>query len=280
MSNAREAIARRRTETATHALAPPDGAVTDYERLFLENLPYVEHVVAFIVRRHALNSWDADDFDGWVKLRLIQGDYAILRKFKGSSRLTTFLTTVIHNLHRDFRIQRWGKWRPSAAARRHGELGIQLETLLYRDGYSLAEAVRILRENYSVEIGGGELASVAAELRPRFSRRFESEEALIDAAAPDRTERRLESREKAASWYRLLRRVREAMLALDGEERLILRLRFEEGLTVAAIARELDLDQRRLYTRVHALLRQLRQQIGVAAAQPARPVLQLASSRG
>jgi RNA polymerase sigma factor for flagellar operon FliA len=232
--------------TGDEAAVPRVAREEDFEAIFLEHLPYVEHVVRFIVRRHALDSWDAQDFDAWVKLRLIEGDYAVFRKFRGQSKLTTFLTTVVHNLHRDFRIRRWGKWRPSAAAKRLGESGVQLETLLYRDGYSLTEAVRLLRENYEAESTTEELERMAAELRPRFSRRFESEESLLDAVAAERADTRVLEGENVARVSGLLERLQLAMAELDSEDRVILRMRFEDGLSIAAIARELGLDQRRL----------------------------------
>lgn len=237
------------------------GPEADYERLFLEHLDYIERVIAFIVRRHALRHLDAQDFEGWVKLRLVQRDYAVLRKFRGRSKLTTFLTTVIHNLYRDFRIRQWGKWRPSAAARRLGEVGEQLEALLYRDRYSLAEAAAALRENYDLDRTTGEIEELAAQLRPRFSRRFESERALVHAVSPERTEENLLAHEQSVLWSRVHSQVRKEIRCLGSEDRLILRMRFEEGLTVAAIARELDLDQRRLYARVHRLLREIRRRV-------------------
>jgi len=45
---------------------------------------------------------------------------ALLAKFEGRSSLRTFLTVVIQRLFLDHRISAWGKWRPSAEARRGG----------------------------------------------------------------------------------------------------------------------------------------------------------------
>ena len=44
-----------------------------------------------------------------MKLKLIENDYAILAKFQGKAKLSTYLTTVIHNMFRDYRIQKWGR---------------------------------------------------------------------------------------------------------------------------------------------------------------------------
>ena len=154
--------------------------------------------------------------------------------------------------------KRWGKWRSSAAAVRLGEVAVQLEALLYRDRYGLEEATKTLRENYGVELGEREIEDLAAQLRRRHPRRFETEKALVHAVAPERTEEDLLTRERNAIWSYVHCRVRDAIQELDAEDRVILRLRFEDGLTVAAIARELGLDQRRLYARVNRLLRDLR----------------------
>src|SRR5205823_13826848 len=52
--------------------------------------------------------------------------------------------------------------------------------------------------------------------------------------------------------------LRGALIAATSQDRLILRLRFAEGLSIAAIARRLELDQKDLYRRFRRLLRRLR----------------------
>jgi RNA polymerase sigma factor for flagellar operon FliA len=229
-----------------------------YEALFLDQLPYIEKVVAYLARRHALNAFDEDDFGSWVKLKLLRDDYAVLRKFRGRSKITTFLTTVVNNLYRDFRIQRWGKWRASAAARRLGDVGVQLESLVFRDGRTGSEAIRVLRENFAVPTSERELEAMLVRLKPRYSRRFETEEAVLQLAAVETTDEALCRNEHSRAWLAALKRVRAALGGLAAQDRLILRMRFEEGLTLAAIARELGLDQRRLYRRVQRVLEELR----------------------
>ncbi len=229
-----------------------------YEALLIDHLDFIERTIGHLARRYALKPWDADDLGGLVKLRLVADDYAVLRKFEGRAKLTTFLTTVIQNLFRDFRIQRWGKWRPSAAAKRAGELGIQLETLLYRDGFTHREAFEILRDRFEVEASDDELETIATGLRARSSRRFENDSLLTRLEAPDRTDQILIDDQRSETRDRAERALREVLAGLDPEDRLILKLRFADSLTIRAIAESLDLPQRRMYTRVQRILTAVR----------------------
>ncbi len=100
------------------------------EQLFLSNLPLIERVIGSICRRHCVFDDEADEFDAMVKLKLVDDDYAVLRKFKGKSLLKTYLTTVVANLFRDHLIHKHGKWRSSRIAQTLGQEAVQLERLV------------------------------------------------------------------------------------------------------------------------------------------------------
>lgn len=230
----------------------------DYEAVLLEHLDFVERTVGAIARRNALSAWEADDLEGQVKLRLISNDYAILRKFEGKSRLTTYLTTVIQNLFRDFRIQQWGKWRPSAAAKRLGDVGVQLESLLYRDRFSFGEAAELLRNRFGVQASDEELLELGRCLKPRTTRRFESDRVLSSLSAPEHGDQRVVDGERSASQERVGRALAGVLASLEAEDRLILKLRFADGLTIRSVADTLHLDPRGIYARVRRILRTVR----------------------
>src|SRR5690242_4202099 len=137
------------------------------EALFLSQLGWIERVLAVTCRRHALARDEAEDFASWVTLRLIEDDYAVFRKFRGESSLTTYLAVVIAMLFRDYRTQRWGRWRPSAAAQRRGPLAIRLETLVYRDRLRLEQAAELLRTAGQTRLSDRDLAAVLSELPAR-----------------------------------------------------------------------------------------------------------------
>lgn len=237
--------------------SPPISTASDLEQLFLAALPTIDRIVAVQARRHGLSAADADDFGAWAKARLVERDYAVLRKFGGRSSLQTYLASVLANLFRDYRNSRWGRWRPSAAAKRLGPTAIRLEELLYRDGRSLREAVEILR-TAGETLHESELAQLVA----RIPQRARAGELNLDAVPgsdanlvfhPDG----LVDRDEEA-----LRAVEDALRALveelPAEDALILRMRFWHGTSVADIARTLGLDQKGLYRRIEAIQARLR----------------------
>ena len=150
--------------------------------LLERELPTVERLVAAVCRRHGLEGDDADTFASWLRFRLIDNDYAILRKFEGRSSLRTYLTAVVANLHRDHRIQRWGKWRPCAVARRMGGVAVLLDTYLNRDGHPLDEAIERILLRPGVEEDARDLRAMASRLPRRARRRF------VDVESGDVTE--------------------------------------------------------------------------------------------
>ena len=232
---------------------PIDASRADGERLFLQQLPAIDRIIAIIARRNALSASDADEFAAWARGRLTDSDFAILRKFGGRSSLPTYLSVVVGNLFRDYRNSIWGRWRPSAAALRMGPIGVRLEELLVRDGSPLREAMGILRS-----AGAGEsdiqLARMAARLPNRPLDREVALEAIGDAV-PDTTRVPLLSADERT-------RVDAALLLalneLQDEDRVITRMRFWDGVSVADIARLLHLEQKPLYRRIEATQRQLR----------------------
>src|SRR5688572_20569032 len=116
-----------------------------FEASFVENLALIDRVAASVARRQGLTGDDAADLSSWIKLKLVESDYAVFGKFRGESSISTYLTAVIATLAHDYRVQRWGRWRPSAAARRKGSVAMRLEALVHRQGHDLRQAAEALR---------------------------------------------------------------------------------------------------------------------------------------
>ena len=263
-------------------------------RLLEAHLPDIERIAAQVSRRHGLTGDDADEFRSWATVRLADSNCAVLRKFRGESTLTTYLVVVINNLFRDYRIQLWGKWRPSAAARRLGTIAVALEALLYRDGRSLTEAAAELRSRGMQGHSERRLAEIAALLPERVARRPVDLPPGGIARVPtgDTPERALERGEAEARRERTIAALGDCLDALPPEDALLVRLRFLEGFTVAVVARTLGLDQKPLYRRLDRVLSRLRgdlEQRGVTASeveailsdpQPWEPDAGLASDGG
>jgi len=230
------------------------------ESLFLDNLALIERLATAMSRRHGLRGDDASDWTSWVKLRLIENDYQVLRKYRGESMLSTYLTVVIAMLYRDYRVHRWGRWRPSAEARRRGALAIKLESLVYRQGYSLAEAAEMLRVSGQTTLRDRQLSALLNELPRR--RPLRPIEVAADDASEMVTAPSIESGAGRSSNYGEQPSLEEVLMSgmgvLSVEDRLILRMRFWEGASVADIGRALNLPQKPLYRRLERALVELR----------------------
>jgi RNA polymerase sigma factor for flagellar operon FliA len=233
------------------------------ERRFLELLPVVRNIVAFLARRYYLSAADLEDFTSDVFVKLIEDDYAVLRKFRRSSSMRTYLSVTIARLLIDRTNKEWGRWRPSAEARRRGPIAVRLEKLVVRDGYSCEEACEILITNHEVPLSRTQLEALLERLPGRRGRKFEPIEAIDELPAtsmlPDAALLRDEHRTTAA---RLTRALAAVMRTLPAQDRVILKMRFEDGLTIASIAAALRLETKRLYGRLERLLARLRLELG------------------
>ena len=228
--------------------------MTDEAR-FLAALPTIDDVVGRVCRRHHLSAAESDELRSDVRMHFIDRNYEVLRRFEGRSSLTTYATVVIQRVFLERRNRMWGKWRPTADARRHGPTGILLERLVTRDGWTLDQAVEMLRVNHGVAIDDT-LQAFCDRLSTRGpSRQMVPEDDAGQVAgqglAADANVVRAEQDFLAKRVQSALDRARQTLEPL---ERLILKMRFEDRVAIVDIARALHLDQRRLYRTIEQLL--------------------------
>jgi RNA polymerase sigma factor for flagellar operon FliA len=242
----------------------------ELEALFLQHLPVIDRAAAVVARRYGFSPDDAAELTSWIKLRIVEDDYAALRKFRGESSMGTYLSVVVAMLARDYRAAHWGRWRPSASARRLGEVAVRLETLVYRNGHSLQQAAELLRTAGLTTQTDRELAAMLAGFPSRGPLRpvevttdaIESMPSSGAADTPLETARLEEVREQSRQL------LENALTDLSTEDRLIVRLRYWESLSVADIARGLKIDQKALYRRLERLLEQLRRLLALRGFRP------------
>jgi RNA polymerase sigma factor (sigma-70 family) len=225
------------------------------EQTYLQNLDSIERIAAFVARRAHLNPEDSSDFVQIVCLRLLEDDYAVIRKFEGRSAFSTYLTTVILRLFHQWRVEQWGKWRPSAEAKRLGEKAITLERLVTRDGYTFDEAVNVLTTRDSSPYTADELELLYLRLPLRNPRPvLISDEVSPDAVAVDGdADARVTARDRERTAQLFAGTMDEARASLEPEDRLMLELRFAHNYKVPDIARVLHLDQKKIYKRLERL---------------------------
>lgn len=230
------------------------------ETLYLENLRAIERIAAYVARRNHLGADETEEFTQEVRVRLLENDYGIIRKFEGRSLFTTFLTTVISNLFHQYRVEMWGKWRPSAEAKRLGDKAITLERLITRDGFTLDEAVKVLTIPTGSQYTIAELEAIYLRLPPRNPRPvvvsgdIAPDAASIDADAYDN----VEQAESEGSARRAATTIDGVLQSMEPQDRLLLEMRFWHSLKVPDIAQRLHVDQKKLYKRLDRLFGTMR----------------------
>lgn len=239
---------------ASPSSSPVPGSGIDCARFLEAHLPTIDRVVRGIAIAGRLSAADADDFRSDALVHLMADDYRVLRAFEGRSSLATYLNVVLRRLWQDRCARKWGRWRPSAEAKRLGPTAIQLECLVQRDGLTLEEALGTLQ--CAADVDTAELMAMWRRVPPR-SRRFRvSDDALADVAdARLNVAATRERREAVTSASGVLQRV---MTQLSPEDRRLLRLRFVEGASMADAARALGLRHVAVYPRFARLLQRLR----------------------
>lgn len=226
--------------------------------LYSRHADTIDSVIKAVCRRHGLTRDRADDLASRIHLKLIEHDYAVLRQFQGRSSIRTYLVTVVERVLLDWRTSEWGKWRPCQEARRLGDVAIDLDRLLTRDRVSYEEAVETLLAKGRVA-SRAELDAIRPKLANRPGRRTVSGEVLeympADVGAADERVVDAEREERTA---RAGEALASALRELPPADQVILRLRFQDGFTVARIARLLGEKQKPLYRRFERLFAHLR----------------------
>lgn len=234
--------------------------------LYTTHAETIESALAHTCRAHRLTPDAADEFASWARLRLFDNEQAILRKFEGRSKLRTFLITVVQRLYLDWRNAEWGKWRPTAEARRLGTVAIELERLVLRDRHTYDEAAQTLAARELATPAECERLWVQLPRRPRRKRVDEEDmAALPGSSVASESIDEDEARSEAAVIADALSR---AIKALAPSDRVLLQLHFWAGHTVARIAVLTGGDQKALYRRFDKLKAELRRRLEAEGVNP------------
>jgi len=230
----------------------------DYQRLLLDQLDLIKQIVRTVGKRRHLSAAERDDFASFVHLRLVEDDYAILRKFQGRSTLWTYLAAVIERLSLDFCTEKWGRWRPSAMAEKLGPVGVIMERLINRDGHPIEEAIEILRSQNGVTLTYAQLRALWEQLPVRVRTSEVGEEAAQELIGTDNSEAHVEDEERRKNIERLQRVLQSALADLAAQDRVLIALRFDQDLSMVEIAQLTGVSVPTLHRRLDKSVKQLR----------------------
>jgi RNA polymerase sigma factor (sigma-70 family) len=230
------------------------------ETTYLQHLESIERIAAHIARRNHLTADEAEEFVQFVRVKLFENDYKIIRKFEGRSSFSTYVTTVFLRLFQQWRVELWEKWRPSAEARALGEKAIALERMLSLDGFTFSEAVTVLTQRHPQSFSVEELEAIYIRLPLRKPRPMllSDEHVLAELPSEDSAEERVHAGEREIALRSAAAGLDRAIGDFSPEDRLILQLRFWNGRKVPEIARIMGLEPRKIYTRLEGLFKTLR----------------------
>ncbi|HWI17286.1 MAG TPA: sigma-70 family RNA polymerase sigma factor [Vicinamibacterales bacterium] len=240
----------------------------DYQRLLLDHLDLIAQIVRTTGRRRHLSAPEREDFASFVHLRLIEDDYAILRKFQNRSTLWTYLAMVIERLSLDFCAEKWGRWRPSAMAERLGAIAVNLERLVTRDNHTVDEAIEILRTNHEVSLSHAELRGIWEQLPTRTRTTSVGEEAAAAVSSDDSSDTTIEEAARRTRIERLQRALQSAFDQIPAQDRVLIALRFDQDMSMVEIAKLTGSSVPTLHRRLDKSVKQLRLALSQAGFDP------------
>ncbi len=217
------------------------------ENTFETHFAAINSIIGRICYGQKLQSSDFEDIQSYVYERLIEKDYRILREYQSAGHSQSYLLLAIKNIHRDYGRLNLGRWHSSVKAGELGEMGILLEKLLYRRHYSFDEACEIIltisRNQQKTPPSRKKLEAMAVQLKkkPRETIITPGDEVLSILArsketAADDALQIDELKPKKETFDRITENLKKE---LTNEDRLILKMKFEDGLPISKIARVL-----------------------------------------
>jgi RNA polymerase sigma factor (sigma-70 family) len=227
------------------------------------DLVLLGEVIRAIARRERLQPADAEDFSQGVHLKFLESGYEAFSRFDGRSSLRTYLTVVVWRLLLDWRTAAYGKWRPSATARRLGAEAVRLDRLINRDGLTVDEAIQVA--SGAPQASPDHVLRDIADRLPRRLKRVVVADEVLQLIARDFPDP-IEARERTAKARQRRIALGQAFDQLKPDERKLMALRFQESLTVREIAGLLDIDAKRLYRTFDRLIGKLRRNMGASVA--------------
>ncbi|MDR1947504.1 MAG: sigma-70 family RNA polymerase sigma factor [Desulfovibrio sp.] len=244
----------------------------------------------------------AEEAQNYVLDALSRNDWEKIRRYKDTGSFKAYLAQVIVRLLEDFARKRFGRKRPPAHVVVRGSLWVRLFQLMCIEGYSPSAASAVVEgelpspaeENraYSAarsivesvvdcgetvtEIHSDEEASAEAGPAEDLLHTLPPEEyleearyaALLEALREFFSDNNHEGPRRAQASVLRYEKLLRDKAQLQTEERLLLRLVYQDGLTVTAAGKVLGYTAAQIHGRLHRLLQRLARLLDEAGVNP------------
>ena len=229
---------------------------------------------------HIVRSFDRDpDRSGncflFICERLSANDSRRLRKFDlgGRASFSTWLCAVVRNLCLDWHRKEHGRHRVFGPVARRSTTDQLLFELVFRRGFSTEEAREELSRR-SVELSFAAVEERICDLRRCLSSRqlwlLSSGKSMVDSIDGEEGTPVIEPADPAPDPEALValrethQVVSAALAQLTGSDRLLIRLRYQEGLTLQQVAKLVGLkDPQTADRRLREIIEKIRQTLGI-----------------
>jgi RNA polymerase sigma factor (sigma-70 family) len=243
-------------------------------------------LIMHVVRRRGFEGEAATDCFIHVCGALSDDGFRRLLGFRpdGPARFSTWLMAVVSNLCTDWRRRELGRERPSRSVSRLSELDQQVYRCIYLRGMSRTQCLHVLLPRFPgltepqvAEINGRLFALLTPHQRWQLSVRKPALKPIPwgEESEDDEPGWQLEEPggrpDELAELDEEQRRLQDALAQLPPEQRLLLRLRYEQDLTLSEVARlTRQADPFRANRQIHDALEALARLMGVSRARTDR----------
>jgi RNA polymerase sigma factor (sigma-70 family) len=201
-------------------------------------------------------------------------DFRVLKEFRGNSKLTTYLTSIISRQAVDQLRRKKGRTRDKERANAFGETGVRTYELIFKNGLSIDDAFHELQSDSYFDGTLQEFYQMVEKIRGReripseynhIREGFESIE-TGDLVAKDSRNNPEELAIKNQDEKKLKQVINDVISTLKGEERMILRMRYpikegEEPMGIEQISLFLGISKKAIYNRLERILKKCKKSI-------------------
>ncbi len=258
--------------------------LTDYKQALTAAWPLINA----IARQRFASGTLAEEAALYVLNRLEEDDYHRLRSFRGRAKFSTYLSSLCIRLLEDFSRKKYGRLRPPTWITDLGGIWLVLFQLLCLQRLAVADAVETVVAR-SGNLVRAEVENAAWKILERIIHcgRHQGKEVSFDEPnentlqerarmhSPSPTPEQQVLAKEREIFFELLfsrsdQRISEVpaksgftekiSLDLDAKERLLLKLCFQEGLSVTRAGKMLGLNANQVHGKLRRLLSRLRQE--------------------